>query len=185
MPKISMSHLEQHPNYWKGQEHALYFAALDRLLQYERTRFTSETEGRQLWFADRAYHFPALMLIGSYIYIEGECKSGWIQKYGGKRKRELYVLRIIRNAIVHEAGDLTLLKPYRGPNARDGRPSDIRAYVRRFIGDLKAGRVCNEHGHSILAYLELDRRGSVKLNDKAFIHLKRLFGYVLKNAGRI
>ena len=185
MPKISNFRLEQHPEYWVGLEHAFFFGALHRLLQYERSRYTSETERRREWIADRAYLFPALMLVGSFLYVEGECKSGWIQKYGGKRKRELYSLRIIRNAIVHEAGDLTLLNSYKKPNARKGMPPDIRAYVRRFIGDLKAGRVLNEHGQRVAAYIELDRSGIVKLNDKAFIPLKRLFGYVLLNAQRL
>ncbi len=119
--------------------------------------------------------------------MEGECKRGWIQKYGGKRKRELYTLRLIRNAIVHYAGDLTLLAPYKKRNvdARKGRPPDIRAYVRRFVSDVKAGRVCNEKGKRVPVYIELDRIGGVKLKDEAFGELKVLFFYVLRNAGRL
>ena len=180
-----MHELEQHPQYWPGQEHAFYVHALHRLLKHERQRYTSETERREAWFADRAYHFPALMLVGCFSYIEGVFGRGWIQNFGGRRKRELFVLRVIRNAIVHEAGDLKSLLPYKKPHARKGRPSNIRMYVRRFVHDLRSGRVRNETGKMVPKYIELERNGIVHLNEEAFDVLRQLFPDVLRNAGRI
>jgi cation transport regulator ChaC len=180
------SRLEQHPEYWVGQEHAFYFDALRQILGRERDRYI-QTERRKEWFVDRQYYFPALMLVGGFFYIEGECQSGWIKKYGGKSKRELYTLRFIRNVIVHAAGDLKSHRRYskKKVNAREGRPPDVRAYVRRFVQNLKAGKVRDHKGRTVLKYIKLERNGVVQLTDEAFPELRRLFFYVLRNAGRL
>lgn len=179
--------LAQHPDYWVGQEHALFPKSLEQALDDGPKRFVADTDRRTAWFADRSHYFPELMLVGCLAYLEGELRPGWIAKYGGKRRRELYVLRLVRNAIVHTAGDLKGLDAFKKRvDARKGRPPDITQYVRRFCADLRNRRTRPDlRGRRAEVYMVVDRSGIVRLNDKAFFHLRILTIEVLGNAGRL
>ena len=179
------SKLENHPKYWVGQEHVLYLKGLAQSLQKGSREFAEDTDRRKDWYKDRAHYFPAIMLVGSLAYLEGELGKGWIKKYGGKNKRELYVLRIVRNAIVHHAGDIgKVSKPYNF-NAREGRPADNLAYVRRFVSNLRTGKIKNKDGLAYPQYIHVHRNGHVELNDKAYFHIRRIAQTTLRNAKRM
>ncbi len=167
-------------------EHMLFFKSLMSALSSGPERFAEGIERRDAWLADRSYHFPALMLIGSFSYLEGELKHDWINLFGGVHKRELYVLRHIRNAVVHHAGNLHQLRtiPPKRINARRGRPANISTYVRRFASDLRRGQVKDQKGTKIVAYFEVSRAGEVRLNDIGYSRIRVLCHAVLANAGK-
>lgn len=179
--------LEAHSDYWEGMEHMLFFRSLMSALSSGSQRFARDTERRVAWLADRSYHFPAMMLIGSFSYLEGELGHGWISSYGGTNKRELYVLKHIRNAVVHHAGNLSQLRPTprRRIDARRGRPADIPIYVRRFASDLRRGRVKDRNGAAIDAYFVVMRTGEARLNDIAYSRIRFLSHVVMRNAGKL
>ena len=165
----------------------LFFKALRQGLTSGPKQFAEDTERRKLWFADRSHYFPEMMLIGSFAYLEGELGSGWIKKYGGRYKRELFILRHIRNAVVHEAGDLKRLNafPPKKVDARNGRPPDIAKAVRRFASDLRRGRVTNKDKTVVPTYINVSRQGVATLNDDAFRRLGVLVAVILRNSGRL
>ncbi len=118
--------------------------------------------------------------------MEGELGEGWIGKYGGKLKRELYVLRLARNAFVHTAGNLSKLDRYKGGrvNARRGRPPDITAHVRRFVHNLRAGRVTDQQGGTVPEYMTVSRDSVAALNKHAFRRVYIISIELMRRAGR-
>lgn len=181
-----LSQLEKHPRYWQGQEHMFYLRALYKILTQVDRIYANETDRRKAWFADRKHYYPELMLIGVFAYLEGELKSGWIDKFGTTMKRELYTLRLIRNSFVHKAGDVSKLNRYKKKNidARKGRPPNIQAFVRRFISDLENGKIIDVEGTVVPPYISMTRGGEVKLADNAFKRIYQLAIDVLDNSGR-
>ena len=179
--------LEKHPRYWVGQEHSMFFRSLQQSLREGPEDFARYTDRRRAWIEDRYHYFPELMLVGCFAYLEGELEEGWIGKYGGKLKRELYVLRLVRNAVVHTAGNLSKLDGYKGRqlNARRGRPPDITAYVRRFVRDLRAGRVTDPKGKTVPEYMSVSRSGVAALNKDAFRRVYILSIELMRCAGRL
>lgn len=165
----------------------MFVRALAQTLQDVPSGFVANTERRRAWYQDRAHFFPEMMLIGCFAYLEGELHKGWIDKYGEGNRRELYVLRIARNAFVHTSGDLTDLDSYsmKRINGWAGRPKDQRVYVRRFATDLRMGRVRSNRGEEVPPYLEVSRLGVANLNDLAFRRLYVLFNEVMRNAKRL
>lgn len=176
--------LKDHPEYWNGMEHTLFFRSLKSALSGGSKRFAEDTERRELWVQESMHYFPEMMLIGSFSYLEGQLGKNWVPKYGGRRKRELYVLRHIRNACVHTNGDLKALTPFRrNINARKGRPANIEVYVRRFASDLRRQKIRDDKGNVYPAFIEISRKGCVTLEQDAFMIVQALSNYVCSNAG--
>lgn len=167
-------------------EHSLFPRTLEHALTYGPKHFVEDTDRRQAWFRDSAHLFPDLMLVGCFLYLEGQLGAGWIAKYGRKHKRDLYCMRLIRNAIVHRAGDLKRHRRYKGKeiNARKGRPPDINAYVVRYALALKKGEIKDDKNKPIPVYFTVSK-GVVKLNNSAFRVLLSFSFTILRRAGLI
>jgi hypothetical protein len=181
-------HLADHDGYWVGMEHVFFVKALSAALErgpYEF--FAQDTDRRSLWFAERDHLFPEIFLVGCYSYLEGELGSGWIGRHGGRNKRELYVLRIVRDAAVHSAGDINRLDRVSAKriDARRGRPPDKASYVRRFVTDLRKERVTDQNGIPVPMYLTVDRAAIGHLTSDSFRRFRWLTGQVLRNANRL
>jgi len=178
--------LQKHPKYWRGMEHSLFPRALQHALTYGSEHFAEDTDRHQAWFRDSAHLFADLMLVGCFLYLEGRLGAGWIAKYGRKHKRDLYCMKLIRNAIVHSAGDLKRHRQYKGKNinTRKGRPPDVNAYVVRYALALKKGEIKDDKNNPIPAYFTVSK-GVVKLNDNAFGVLLAFSLTILRRAGLI
>ena len=171
-------------NIWKGMDHRLFFTILrDTLTQ--GPRHVSATTQRQEWLSRNSHHFSEALLVTYFAYIDGALGSKWIEKYGKKQKRELYVLRIVRNAIVHYQGNLKLLNKPKNPDASKGKPRDPCKHLRAFVRDVKAGKLLYDNGDKILNYLDIDRKGIVKLNSAANARLSGLATVIMSRAGLI
>ncbi|MCZ6802844.1 MAG: hypothetical protein O7D86_02625 [Proteobacteria bacterium] len=84
--------------------------------------------------------------------------DGWISKYGHAQKRQLYCLRLVRNAFVHTNSDLAKLNPsWLGKTVDEskGMPADITAYVGEFAADLSSGNIKDDKGNVWPAYLKV------------------------------
>lgn len=176
--------LQKHPRYWRGMEHSFFTRALKHALTQGVQGFVEGTDRRRAWFQDSAHLFPDFMLVGCFAYLEGQLGQGWIEKYGRKHKRDLYCMRLIRNAIVHKSGDLKKCRHFSGKNinAKRGRPSDINAYVVRYALALKKRNIKDDKGKPIPVYFTVSN-GLVKLNNKAFGVLLSFCVAIYRRAG--
>ena len=165
----------------------MYFRAVDYGLTAGVDRFSDETPRRILFYEDNKHLFPPLQLVFSFAYLEGVLGEGWIPKHGGANKRELFVLRVVRNAYVHGGGDLKKTTYWKPPKAdgRKGRSVDPPRYVRSFAKDLADGKFIDRHGDLVPPYLTVSRIGYAILDRRAHRRLAHLFQRTLQDAGKL
>ncbi len=180
-----------------GFEHRMFFVILRDALR-SGTKHVADWGRRKQWLEDNPDQPAAMYLIAALSYTEGVVGTNWAEDHGGARKRELCVLRILRNALVHESGELArLANKQRVPldedpvRKREGKTwglipaSDAVAYVRTFEADLVSKRHTEPSGTPIESYFTVDAAGKVELLPEAFERICGLMTRAFGNAGEI
>ncbi len=163
-------------------DHRYFLLFLRDTLQQGSKHISSGIPKRENWLKNNGHHLTGVQLVAYYSYMDGLLGSGWIEKYGKRQKRELYVLRTVRNALTHVNGKLSLLdKPKK---SKPGKPKDPAGYVRRFCKDLDSGNIVDDKGTAIPKYMEV-KNGNIVLNSAISGRICGLFTALLVRAGKI
>ena len=136
-----------------------YFLHLRDALTKGIEHFARGMPSRETYINANRHLFLGTQLVGSFAYMESRLPKGWIQSFGHAQTRELYCLRFIRNAFVHENSNLSELKPpWLGKiiDESKGMPANIVNYVETFASDLKGGAIKDDNGYPYPAYLAVN-----------------------------
>ena len=176
------NNLVNQPKIWKGMDHRYFLLFVRDTLQQGSKHVSEGIPKREKWLEDNGHHLIGVQLVAYFAYLDGLLGSGWIEKIGKKQKRELYVLRTIRNALTHVNGRLSSLdKPKK---SKPGKPKDPAGFVRRFCNDLKAGKIVDDKGTVVPSYMKV-KNGKIVLNSVIYGRICGLFTALLVRAGEI
>ena len=175
-----------------GFEHRLFFTILSDSLRFGPAQ-VSHTARRNKWLADHPDWPPSVYLICSFAYAEGKLGRDFVENHGGFTKRELCVLRIARNALVHCDGALTGLKKQQhtplGMLDPKSDPLAVSRYVARLAADLSAGRVTDQKGRPVAPYLKVIREKQIRRvrleNPASFLRISSLMTQVFIRSGHL
>ena len=120
--------------------------------------YAKDTTRRSKFLSENQHLISGVMLVGIFSYLESTLGKNWIDRCGGRQKRELECLRFVRNAFVHSNGNIRDLNSY---------TTDLENDLRLFIDDLNAGKVEDGKGNTYPVYMTIDSDGLVELNEHA------------------
>jgi hypothetical protein len=100
--------------YKEGFDHNMFFKLFALSLPSGFEHIVEGLPRREEWLENNRHLLSAAMLLTSFSYLEGMLSSTWIEDFGEEFQPELYCLRIIRNAITHNDGDISLNRRARG-----------------------------------------------------------------------
>ena len=163
-------------------DHRLFLVILRDTLHQGANHVVASIPRRQAWRNTNGHHLYASLLVTYFAYMDGMLGSKWIEKFGRRQKRELYVLRTARNALTHYNGKLSLLR--KPKKSSPGRPKNPAGFVRRFANDLNNSRVLDDKGTPVPCYMRV-KNGKVYLNSKVAGRTCKLFTTLLVRAGKI
>ncbi len=169
--------------YLKGFEHFLFLRVLADAIPKGAAEICRDTERRQQWLRDYPHLLSGAMLLSAFAYAEGILGEGWIEDYGGDFERELNSLRIIRNAITHNDGNIRGNRRSRNRNGEEQFQ-----YVRVFRDQLISNRyqpLAKWDKKKRSTYIELEDSGSSKLGESSYGRIGAVVNSVLMRAGFI
>lgn len=169
--------------YKEGFEHYLFLKILALAIPKGAQDICDETDKRKEWLSEYSYLLPTSMLLTTFAYVEGMLGESWIEDYGNNFHEELEALRIIRNAITHNEGNI---KNNRNARGRDGEVQFI--YVNEFVDKLRENSykpLESWENDKRLNYIQLQESGLVKLGDSSYGRIGSVINNILKRAGKI
>ena len=115
-------------SYKAGFEHFLFLKVLALSIPKGAEHICKDTTRRREWLAKYPHLLTGSMLLTAFAYAEGLLGETWIEDHGKDFETELGSLRIIRNAITHNDGNI------RGNLKARGFTGDEQfTYVQKFI----------------------------------------------------
>ena len=120
--------------------------------------YAIDTERRREFVDQNQHLFAGIMLVGIFSYLESTLGKNWIDRCGGRQKRELECFRFVRNAFVHSNSHIRDLKTY---------TKSLESRLRSFIGDLSNGHITDDKGNVYPCYMSISDDGVVELNQNA------------------
>ena len=169
--------------YKEGFEHYLFLKILALAIPKGAQEICDGTDKRKKWLSEYSYLLPTCMLLTTFSYVEGMLGESWIENYGSSLQEELESLRIIRNAITHNEGNIKNNRKSRG---RDGETQFI--YVKEFVDKLREGSykpLESWENDKRLSYIQLQETGMVKLGESSYGRIGAVINKILKLAGKI
>ena len=138
-----------------------YFNGLKYALTSGISNYAEDTDERTLFFQEHQHLVSGTMLVSVFSYLESTLGENWIDRCGGKQKRELECLKFIRDAFVHKNGHLRDLGSY-----TQAKEDDLLLYIQ----ELKQGTILDDRGNAYPCYIDLTNNGVVTLNEES-IHI--------------
>lgn len=152
--------------YSVGFEHYLLLKVLAESIPKGATHLCEPSPKRMKWLNDNPHLLAGTMLLTSFAYAEGTLGANWIRKFGKGIRYELRALRITRNAIAHNGGNITANRPSEG---RTGHQQ--YSYVTRFVSEAISGNYTPLKAWPISRrkdYIHLDPGGHVRLGKSSY-----------------
>ena len=148
-----------------------FFSSLEHALTYGVGHYGEDTEDRQKFIDENEHLYAGTMLAAMFAYLESTLGRTWIKRCGGKKQEELEILRFVRNAFIHSNSHIRDL---------DSHTEHEEERLRKYVADLKAGKIKDEKGNTYPVYINISLDGVVTLNNKA-IHIFKVIGYTLSH----
>jgi hypothetical protein len=164
---------------WKGLDHRLFLRIVSDSLSQGTRHVIKHIDKREMWYKENGHQLAGVLLVGYFAYLDGALGSGWVEKYGHKQKKDLYVLRLTRNAITHSNGKLSLL--HKPKASKPGKPKDPKGYIIRYTKKLENRQIADDMGNIVPKYIIVEN-GIVKLMPESFHILKIIFNKIMERA---
>ncbi len=148
-----------------------FFSSLEHAFTYGIRHYGEDTEERQKFIDQNEHLYAGTMLAAMFAYLESTLGNTWIKRCGGKKQEELEILRFVRNAFIHSNSHIPDLNSY---------SEDEESRLRKYVSDLKEGKIKDEKGNTYPVYLDVSEEGVVALNSKA-LHIFKAIGYTLSH----
>ena len=145
----------------QSMEHALTFG-----IEHWADGFPDKEQHAQ----DNSHFYYSAMLVSMMTHLAGKMGDDWFDSYKGNWKRHLKVLKIIRNAIVHNDGDVRKTYSKRNPNI-----------VRAYHDDLEAQAINWRDGKPFPIYFEYNGDDIVTLKNESLQVLQSLWVKISKD----
>ena len=168
--------------YLEGFEHNMFFRLFAQSLPVGFRHISEGIPRREAWIEENSHLISGTMLLSTFSYLEGLLDSRWIEEFGCALQPELTSLRIIRNAITHNDGDITNNLKNRGLTG----PEQLE-YVESFIESLLSNRYApleNWSEENRSNYISIDE-DIVKLGECSIGRIGAIGHIILRRAEKI